>query len=54
MSGNGLHSRDFIHVFDVVEANPLAMQHPMAAGRISMLVEEKLLYLWTFWIFLTI
>ncbi|AFY42354.1 NAD-dependent epimerase/dehydratase family protein [Nostoc sp. PCC 7107] len=32
--GNGLQSRDFIHVSDVVQANLIAMKHPQAAGKI--------------------
>ncbi|MBE9214539.1 NAD-dependent epimerase/dehydratase family protein [Plectonema cf. radiosum LEGE 06105] len=31
--GNGLQSRDFIHVHDVVEANLIAMEHPEAQGK---------------------
>jgi UDP-glucose 4-epimerase len=32
--GNGLQSRDFIYVSDVVQANLIAMEHPQAAGKI--------------------
>ncbi|MCC5636687.1 NAD-dependent epimerase/dehydratase family protein [Nostoc sp. CHAB 5844] len=31
--GNGLQSRDFIDVSDVVQANLIAMEHPQAAGK---------------------
>jgi UDP-glucose 4-epimerase len=31
--GDGLQSRDFIHVFDVVRANLIAMKHPQASSR---------------------
>lgn len=31
--GNGLQSRDFIYVSDVVQANLIAMEHPQAAGK---------------------
>ena len=31
--GDGLQSRDFIHVFDVVRANLIAMKHPEAPSR---------------------
>lgn len=32
--GDGLQSRDFIHISDVVSANLLAMQHPKAVGKV--------------------
>lgn len=32
--GNGLQSRDFIHISDVVRANLLVMEHPKAADKI--------------------
>ncbi|MCL1474529.1 NAD-dependent epimerase/dehydratase family protein [Argonema antarcticum] len=31
--GDGLQSRDFIHVSDVIHANLIVMEHPQAAGR---------------------
>ncbi len=31
--GDGLQSRDFIHVSDVIHANLMVMEHPKAAGR---------------------
>ena len=31
--GDGLQSRDFIHVADVVQANLMAMEHPKATGK---------------------
>lgn len=31
--GDGLQSRDFIHVFDIVQANLLVMEHPEAPGK---------------------